>query len=115
MSSAQDCCYPARPGSLFSDLRVHFLNRNHLLGGVSVQRHRGGKAAVQGGVVMHFVLQRAAANQLGVFNRLATCGGVDDVGIFAILDAVLNVRISGPNSGSTPGNLLNGRTTSFTE
>lgn len=64
MSSAQDCCYPARPGSLFSDLRVHFLNRNHLLGGVSVQRHRGGKAAVQGGVVMHFVLQRAAANQL---------------------------------------------------
>ena len=41
---------------------------------------------------MHFVLQRAAANQLGVFNRLATCGGVDDVGIFAILDAVLNVR-----------------------
>ena len=92
MSSAQDCCYPARPGSLFSDLRVHFLNRNHLLGGVSVQRHRGGKAAVQGGVVMHFVLQRAAANQLGVFNRLATCGGVDDVGIFAILDAVLNVR-----------------------
>lgn len=26
---------------------VHFLHRNHLLGGVSVQRHRGGKAAVQ--------------------------------------------------------------------
>ncbi|MCS6066943.1 hypothetical protein LNO81_03535 [Klebsiella variicola subsp. variicola] len=34
-------------GALIGDLRVHFLNRNHLLGGVSVQRHRGGKAAVQ--------------------------------------------------------------------
>ena len=41
---------------------------------------------------MHFVLQGAAANQLGVFNRLTACGGVDDVGVFAILDAVLNVR-----------------------
>ncbi len=41
---------------------------------------------------MHLVLQRAAANQLGVFNRLATCGSVDDVGVFAILDTVLNVR-----------------------
>ena len=63
-SSAQVCCYPARPERLFGDLSVHFLNRNHLVGGVSVQRHRGGKAAVQGGVIVHLVLQRAAANQL---------------------------------------------------
>lgn len=50
------------------------------------------KPPFRGGVVMHFVLQRAAANQLGVFNRLAACGGVDDVGVFAILDTILNVR-----------------------
>ncbi|MNL43936.1 hypothetical protein D3C87_1664750 [compost metagenome] len=41
---------------------------------------------------MHFVLQRTAANQLGVFNRLTTRSGVDDVGVLAILDTVLNVR-----------------------
>ncbi|MNZ66943.1 hypothetical protein D3C78_851760 [compost metagenome] len=41
---------------------------------------------------MHFVLQRTAANQLGVFNRLTPFGGVDDVGVLAILDTVLNVR-----------------------
>ncbi len=78
------CRYPARPVRLFSDLRVHFLHRNNLLGRIGIQRHRGGEAAVQGGVVMHLVLQRAAANQLEVFNRLTSCGGVDDVGILAI-------------------------------
>ena len=50
------------------------------------------KPPFSGGVVMHFVLQGAAADQLGVFNRLTACGGVDDVGVFAILDTVLNVR-----------------------
>lgn len=73
-------------------MRVHFLYRNHLLGGIRIQRHGCCETAVQGGVVVHFVLQRAAANQLGVFNRLAASGGVDDVGVFAILDTVLNVR-----------------------
>ncbi len=41
---------------------------------------------------MHFVLQCAAANQLGVFNRLTAFGSVDDVSVLAILDTVLNVR-----------------------
>ncbi|MOA34272.1 hypothetical protein D3C78_1556380 [compost metagenome] len=41
---------------------------------------------------MHFVLQRTAANQLGVFNCLTPFGGVDNVGVLAILDTVLNVR-----------------------
>ena len=39
-------------------------DRNNLLGGIRVQRHGCCETAVQGGVVMHFVLQRAAANQL---------------------------------------------------
>lgn len=46
------------------DLRVHFLNRGHLLGSIGIQRHRRCETAVQGGVIMHFVLQCAAANQL---------------------------------------------------
>lgn len=49
---------------LLANLRVHFLHRNYLLGGIRIQRHRCCETAVQGGVVMHFVLQRAAANQL---------------------------------------------------
>jgi len=49
---------------LLINLRVHFLHRNHLLGGIRVQRHRRRETAVQGGVVMHFVLQRAAADQI---------------------------------------------------
>lgn len=49
---------------LLANLRVHFLNRNHLLGSIRIQRHGRCETAVQGGVVVHFVLQRAAANQL---------------------------------------------------
>ncbi|MCC3870468.1 MlaD family protein, partial [Terrisporobacter mayombei] len=55
--------------TLLFDLCVHFLHRNYFFSRIGIQRHRGGKAAVQGGVVMHFILQRTATNHAGVFNR----------------------------------------------
>ena len=69
---------------LLFNLRVHFLHRGHFLYRVGIEGHCGSETAVQRGVVVHFVLQGAAANQLGVFNRLTACGGVDDVGVFAM-------------------------------
>lgn len=61
-----------RHDTLLFDLRVHFLHRNYFFGRIGIQRHRGGKAAVQGGVVMHFILQRTATDHAGVFNRTTT-------------------------------------------
>ncbi len=40
---------------------------------------------------MNFVLQRTTTNQLGVFNSLAACRGIHDVGIFAVFQPVLNM------------------------
>ena len=38
------------------------------------------------------MLQGAAAQLLGILDGLTTLGGVDDVGVLAILDAIQNVR-----------------------
>ncbi len=69
-----------RPWFTTFDLRVHFLHRGYLLGGIGIERHRRGKTAVQRGVIMHFILQRCGKSPQ-VFYRAAACGGgVDDVG-----------------------------------
>lgn len=49
---------------LLFNLRVHFLHRGHFLYRVGIEGHCGSETAVQRGVVVHFVLQGAAANQL---------------------------------------------------
>ncbi len=51
-----------RHDTLLFDLRVHFLHRNYFFGRVGIQRHRGSETTVQGGVIMHFILQRTATD-----------------------------------------------------
>ncbi len=71
---------------------MQLLHRVDVGGGIHTDGHAGGKRLIHGGGIRHLVLQGGATQLLGVLDRHPPFGGVDDVGVLAILDAVENVR-----------------------
>src|SRR5690554_5659009 len=100
-SSARNRCAPARVmGALMVfcssnagvQAGVQFLQRPHRAAAAIVQRMQQRLGARDGGGIGHALLQRLATDRERVGDRLASLGGVDDIGDLAVLDQVDDVR-----------------------